>query len=293
MKKIAATVILMALVLVAGCAGTRQSEPLENIKSDFTKIMSAKSSPLELLDFADHNISRLAKDDATSLVLRLESTQREQIEKRTDALLASDIQTALQKFDFNSSLDDMINGTSDQKLKGILQETKTSGYRLVPLEGNYYPIIDYERYQIYQPYVNEDVKAYIDIAASESRQISLNDAALTITWPELARRTLRSETFIKQYPDSARIDDVRQQYNIYVSTYLYGANNTPAFDYDNKILSEKARLSYYEVAKSADKSKVAEIIKQYLPILEKNQYKRTPEVEQYLKNAERNLQSMK
>ncbi|MGE5391219.1 MAG: hypothetical protein ACM3PE_09180 [Deltaproteobacteria bacterium] len=292
MRKIAAAFILVVLVLAAGCAGSRQAQPEENLQSDFQKIMDRKASPREMIDFSNHNLSRLPRDSATRLVLRLESTQREQLEARTSALLDADTQIALQRFGYNSSLEDMIKSTNDQKLRSVLQETRANGFKLIPLEGNYYPIIDYERYQIYQPYINEDIKTYIDIAAAESNQAYLNDAALTITWPELARRALRAESFIGQYTNSARIDDVRQQYDIYVTTYLYGANNTPAFDYDTKTLSEKARQSYYEVARSsADKSQIVEVIRRYLPILEKNKYQRTPEVEQYLKNAQKSLLS--
>lgn len=291
MKRIVISFIIIALLSIAGCTETSQTPSPKDLKSDFQKIMNEKTSPQELMDFANNHISVLPKESASRLVLRLESIQREQIEARTDTLLKPDTQTALQQFDFNSSLDEMIASARDEKLLVILKETKANGFKIIPLEGNYYPIIDYEQYQIYQPYVNEDIKAYIDIAASESTQACLNDAAMTITWPELARRALRSEKFITQYPDSARIDDVRQQHDIYVTTYLYGANNTPAFDYDTKILNQKARQSYYETAKSS--GQIAEVIKQYLTVLEKNQYKRTPEVEQYLKDAEKTLQSTK
>lgn len=292
MKRYAALFLILALVIAAGCKGSSQEQPGTTTQSDFKKIMNRTSSPQELIKYANHSISGLSRADATQLVLRLESTQQEQLDSRTDAWLDAEIQTALQQFDFSSTLDDMIKGVSDQKLKNMLTEIRASGFKLISLEGAYYPIIDYEKYQVYQPYINDDIKSYIDIAASESEQQYINDAALVITWPELAKRTIRAEDFVKKYPTSVKTEDVRQQYGLYVSNYLYGANNTPAFDYQTKTLNEAARQSYYEVAKN-DKGRVAEVIKQYLPILEKNKYKRTPEVEQYLKNSEQSLKSTK
>jgi len=292
MKRIAALLTLVALLLVAGCAGNRQEQAGNNVQSDLQKIMSRNASPQELIDFANHNISVLTRTGATQLVLRLESTQQKQLDSRTDAWLESDKQTALQQFDFKSTMDDMIKGARDKKLKNMLQETKANGFKLIPLEGCYYPIIDYEKYKIYQPYVNDDIKSYIDIAAAESEQACTDDAALVISWPELAKRSLRAEAFIQKYPTSARIEDVRQQYDLYISNYLYGANNTPAFDYETQTLKDAARQSYYEAAKTPN-SKLAGIIKQYLPILEKNKFKRTPEVEQFLQNAQHSLKSSK
>jgi len=290
MKRLTALLTLVALLLVAGCAGQRQEPAGNNAQSDLQKIMSRNTSPRELIDFANHNISSLTTAEATQLVLRLESTQRKQLDSRTNTLLENDKQTALQTLGFKGGIDDMINGTSDKNLKNLLQETKASGFKLIPLEGCYYPIIDYERYKIYQPYVTEDIKAYIDIAAAESEQTCTDDAALVISWSELAKRTLRAEAFVEKYPRSARIKDVREQYNLYISNYLYGANNTPAFDYETHTLGDDARQSYYETAQLPD-NRLAGVIKQYLPILEKNKFKRTPEVEQFLKNAEKNLKS--
>jgi len=308
MKRFAPLGLILAMLVVAGCADNNVTKPDNNkqskapvsvsnntsqsgsnVQNELQKIMNQKTSPQELIAFANHNISKLSKADATRLVLHLESVQRSQIDSRTDAWLNPDIQAALLQVDYNGTLDDMIKGTNHAKLKAMLTKTRDNGFKLIILEGAFYPIIDYEKYKIYQPYVNDDIEYYIDIAASESEQICTEDNGLVISWPELAMRTLRAESYIKKYPNSPRIADVREQYETYVTNYLYGANNSPAFDYDSKELDKSARKSYYELAKSADKSQVAELIKEYLPILEKNNYKRTPEVEQSLKNAENKL----
>lgn len=292
MKRFALLFLLISLLISAGCSASQPEQPDSSVKSEYSRIMDKPSSPRELIEFADHKISLLSKEDATQLVLRLESTQQKQLDSRTEAWLDADLQAVLQRFDFNITMDDMIKDAADEKLKNKLIETRDSGFKLIPLEGAYYPIINYEKYKIYQPYVDPDLKAYIDIAASESEQQYLNDAALTIPWPELARRTIRAEEFISKYPASVKSEDVRQQYDLYVSNYLYGANNTPAFDYQTQLLNKAPRQSYYETSKNED-GKLAEVIRQYIPILEKNQFKRAPEVEQFLKNAEQSLHTHK
>lgn len=299
MKRIAAILLVLVFSLIAGCGGSNMlnpqhgSQPINNDETSFKKIMARKASPDELIAYANDHISALSRVDASRLVLRLEDTQQKQIESRTEKLLAPDVQTALQQFDYNSSLDDMIKAAQDKKLKDMLIDTRANGFKLIPLEGNYYPIVNYQVYEVYQPYVADDIKAYIDIAASESEQVSLEDAALVISWPELAERTLRAEAFIKKFPASVRIDDVRKQYDIYIASYLYGANNTPAFDYETRVLDDKARRSYVEMSGHHQESKLAQTIKQYLPVLERNHYKRTPEVDDFLKKAETSLKASK
>ena len=86
----------------------------------------------------------------------------------------------------------------------MLFEIFDSGYKLINLEGSWYPIIDYARVNAYIDYLSDDYKAYVLLRTLESNKTYAKDAALKITWDELAQRVLTVEDFLIKYPASSR-----------------------------------------------------------------------------------------
>ena len=181
----------------------------------------------------------------------------------------------------------------DQKLKELLLETRSSVYKIETAEGMFFPIIDYQFYKKYSSYLTTDMWDYIRIMSVESNQVPAKDAALVIDWNEVVNRALSQEEFIVQYPGSTKISDIKDLYKKYLTFIFYGLNNSPLFSYDSKIMATEARNIYLEVVNRNryKNSVLLEYLKEYLKLLERNNYKLTDEVMNYRKWAEEDILS--
>lgn len=259
----------------------KSEEEQEKIINEFNSLMEGDVNEQQIIKFVDDNVSYLSKENASQIVLGIEEVQKKNLEKRIDDFFQGDIQERMSKeFDYRYSRDN-IEDMKDAELKEYLLETINSGYKLIVPEGSYYPIQDYEIFKKYSKYVTDDVKDYIDLRALESNEASMVDAAIVISFDELFDRAIKSEEFIDNYPNYLRIDDIKQSYLFYVGSYLYGGNNTPAFDYMSNELNEIVKESYKAIDLNNQNSRLVKIIKEYLPILEANDYKLTDKVQKY------------
>lgn len=276
------------------------SQEQEKIMKEFNKLINTKDiSEQEIIKFVDHNIKNASSNNASKLVLGIEEIQSKNYEKRINSFFTGNIQTKMAKAFVNKNsinvLDTMkdLDNVNDDDLKKYLSEILECGYKIITTEGQYYPIQNYEYLKKYNYYITDDIKEYINIKALDSTQPSTSDAAIIISWDEVFERALKSEFFLKKYPSSIKSKDIKQQYLFYAATYLYGTNNSPSFDYINNKLPKDILESYIKV--SSDKSIESDlviIVKNYLDILKKHNYKLTEEVENYRKNALNNLKNV-
>lgn len=286
------------LFTLSGCTGSTIGDNDQNKKSikteaeqqkiisQFEELLEGSANETDIIRYVDNNLIYLSKENASKLVLGVEQAQRKNIEARVEAFSKASIQEQLLKeFDYTYTIDKILTKIDDQSLKEFLTEIRESGYKLLCTEGSFYPIIDYELYKKYMNYITDELKDYIEIMAAESNNTTLNDAAITISWDELTERTFRSEKFINDYPDAKKLNEIKELYLLYVRNYLYGSDNTPTFEYSSKKLVSKVKENYLSLDLIDQKSKLVEIMKEYLPILEKNGYQRTKEVEKFLQDT--------
>ncbi|MCT4595698.1 MAG: hypothetical protein N4A57_15730 [Anaeromicrobium sp.] len=259
---------------------TKSEEEQENIMREFDKVM-AEITEKEIIEFVDNNIEGLSEENGTRLVLGIQQVQRRKIEDRVDSFFEVNIQEKMiEKLDDTFTLD-KIDRVEDEELKNFLQEIKDSGYNIFMTEGSYYPIEDFEFYKKYIPHVSEDMKEYIELQAIETNNISSSDAALIISWKEVLDRALNHEKFINKYPDFPRVEDIKKQYLFYIMASIFGESNTPAFDYMDERLNEELKESYFSLDLNDTDSKFIQTLKEYIELLEKNNYKLTDEVQEY------------
>ncbi len=267
---------------------TKSVEEQAKVMNELEVIIEENASEKEVIEFVDDNIEGLNEENASKLVFRIEDVQIDNLEDRTNSFFEGEIQSKMDKFDYTFTYEEM-EKIDDRELKTFLQENRDSGYKVIMLEGSFYPIIDYDLYKKYKPYVTEEMKDYIDIQAVESNEISWNDAAIVISWDEVRNRALNHEKFINKYPDAQRIEKIKKQYLIYVMSYIYGANNTPAFDYGDNKLEEELKQSYLGLSINKD-SRLYNALEEYIEILDQNDYELTEEVQNMRNEIFNNLQ---
>jgi hypothetical protein len=82
--------------------------------------------------------------------------------------------------------------------------------------------------KIFKNYLSEEYLLYIRI--NDIRPFMYNDAALMISWNELGTLLLNECNFIKKYPNSKKLREVKLCYADDVITFIFGIDNTPSFE---------------------------------------------------------------
>lgn len=267
-----------------------QSEAKQNeIMNGFNQILQENGAEREVIDFINKNISLVSKENASQMVLGLESVQQKNLEQRQKGFfeielrLLKSMQEGSLTFKNGSLVTSSIQQLKDEDLKKLFEDNLAMGYKFICPEGSVYPIINYEMaYQQYGKYLTDEIKDYFEIMAIESENPFSVDAGLNVSWDEVYKRAVKSEKYLQSYPKSVKYKEIKQWYGWYAAAYIYGLDNSPAFVVDTTFLNEKLKNSYLNVAMDTE-SDLGKKIKDYLVVLKKNNFKLTDEVDQYRK----------
>ncbi len=297
------SMLVSLLILTTGCSLGNQStnnknnssEPVEvvqpeenpqaseeQVMSDFNNLMANNPEINEVIQFMEDNISNVSPQNVSVMILALEDLQVNHLPTFEENFTSSeDLQVKLR--DLFKGDTSNIENIADTDIKTLLEETKNSGYKIETAEGFYFPIIDYQFYKTFSAKATEEIQNYIEIMAVESNQVPAKDAALMISWNEIVDRALEQEAFLKQYPDSERLNEVTELYKRYEMFTFFGLNNTPLFSYDTKKIDPEAKAVYLDAISREIESDYTEMLNSFLEILAKNNDSLTDEVDAFRK----------
>lgn len=284
------SVCILLIVLLAGLVGC--SAPVEKkedkqavIIEEFNGLLAEKVGVSEIIRFIDENVELLPPEKAVVLIDGLEQRQKDSMSELEEKYYRSSIQSwSYEQYQEYADLK-KIDELEDKQLKELLLETRDGGFKVETAEGSYFPIINYEFYKKYSSYMTQDFKEYIELMARESNAVPAKDAALVISWDEVLQRGLNQERFIQTYPDSTRVEQVKQLYKRYVSYIFSGLDNTPLFSYDTKTFKSEIKDSYLKVIEGEGDSQLRKDIADFLTVLEENNDRLTDEVKSYLEKV--------
>jgi hypothetical protein len=304
-KQVAAVLVIGLLALsAAGCSGaaTRQTaspapQPAVQVEDGKGAAAMAAFNTLagkqgvraaELLAALDGSIRTVSRNEAAAMVVAAEAAQKRDLPRLEEKLSADGLQKKIDGL-YRPGLDlGKAGEIVDAELRAAMLAVRDGGYRVETAEGTYFPVIDYGRYRQYRELVTADLAAYIDLMAVESDRAPAKDAALVVGWDEVVRRAFAQENFLRTYEDSPRARDVRNLYGRYLGFVFYGANNTPLFAYDSLAMNAEARAAYATAASGGD-SRLAARLREYIDLLAKKGFRLDAEVEEYRKQAVREL----
>ncbi len=251
----------------------------------FNSLVAGNPTPQQLMKYLSENLQAVKPEDASAMVLKLEEVQIISMPSLETKYSSESIQKKLwdgwkTDFDLNAAIN-----TEDAELKALLEETRDGGYKVETAEGSFFPIMDYGAYKGFSPFVTADIKAYIDLMAVESDKVPAKDAALVISWEDVLKRAVNQEKFLADYPDSLKLERVRDLYSQYLTFAFMGLNNTPAFDYDSKAMVPDLKAAYKNFLSSSTDQRLGQRFRNFVDILEKSGYKLSKEVEDYRKTA--------
>ncbi|MCY6483027.1 hypothetical protein OW763_01500 [Clostridium aestuarii] len=259
----------------------KSKEEQKEILNNFDKLTKENSNEQDIINYVDHNIEGLSKENASILMLGLETFKNGHLTQVYDNWAKNNIDEKIRKeFQYDFTID-KIKDIKDKELKQYLESFVNKGYSILMTEGMYSPMQDYKFFNKYSKYLTDDIKNYIDILSTEYDSPAILDANLNISWDELYKRAENCELFLNTYKDSKARVTIDNLYNSYISAYLLGITYDPQ---SNKLFDE-VKESYLKAAESNSDTKISNIVKEYLKILEKNNYKITEESNKFIENA--------
>ncbi|MBQ0083036.1 MAG: hypothetical protein KBT41_07145 [bacterium] len=126
---------------------------------------------------------------------------------------------------------------------------------------------------IFRDYLNEAEYEFAQIEQQEMESPSNIDAEVTISYQEVADRLWRCERLMTS--DSIN-EDLKISLKPYINTYMiimiYGADNTPAFDWDTHMMSQDVKDAILNYISEHPESECTAVLKEYVTILEKSRY---------------------
>jgi len=252
----------------------------ENILAEFNKLFEENKKPYELIVFIDKNIDQVSEDIASLMIESLEEKQKVYKEIYTSAIVFDwSIQEKIYEvYDWDRDKCE-VDKIQDDELKALISEIYDGGFKLIGLEGSFYPFIDYQYLKKYNQRLLQEFKDYFEIMAEESNNKFSADASITISWDDLAGRLIKTENYLKNYPgDTFRKKGVSDLYIIYLHAYIYGQDNTSSYDDQTKKVFNEVIDSYIKTKQNYPETHTGMIVRDHLTLLEDNDFKLTDEL---------------
>lgn len=288
MKKLYIPLIVLTLVLgllLSGCNKKEEVDPpvvtppIENPNDDvveetvleeFAEVLD-KEDPDKIISFIDSNLDKLSELEGDIVIDGLERKLQNNIEATTDKIMELDKDNELLAIDGEkaSFLEESISKIKNEELKTEVQKAYNNMYKLVNLEGQFYPIIDYSKLEKYNEYLTDEWIDYLAIMALDSEDLPLVDGALRISFDELAKRLFVTENYLNSYVEGQRQKEMLDLYENKINVYLKGAPNTPISDRDTNIITAEVLSSYGETA-NVENYMTSHIIFKYLEFIKEN-----------------------
>lgn len=259
----------------------------EDILDEYDNMIKGEKEPFVLREFIDKNIDELKEEKATGMLVKFEEVQEDYLKRYTEELFTEGYQVELlslsgfTQFDGKDG-DHVMDGLFFDKnrieeikngdLKELAEQLIDGKYKLINMEGAFYPTIDYEALKDYNEYISEEIKDYIHIQAMDSNSPSVLDAELKITFEELGDRIIDVEDYIEKYPLSKKHDEALSLYGTYLYAYIAGTDNSPIYEYQTSKIKDEVLHSYKKVIDGKD-NKTSQMLVEYMEIIKENKNK--------------------
>ncbi|MFF2907863.1 hypothetical protein [Paenibacillus sp. NPDC057934] len=275
-----------AIVFLPQAADAAATQQTTAVYKQFEKYVKNPDSLAQARNYLINHIKDVNVWYATVMTLHLENAQVVELPIFSEKMYGEKVQTAIRAAARPKELtySGLLSKIIDPSVRAVLIEGRDNGYKLDSSEGMYYPVMHYEGFKIFKPFIQKDIAEYIDLMAVESNQPMTRDGGIVIGWDQVISRALSKEAFVKTYPASNRKEAVKL--NLSLSRVFFGASNTPA--YDGEVgeppkLNPKLRAAYETALNNGpDSSELLQTIAKLLELLGSSNDELTPEVQQFL-----------
>lgn len=262
-------------------ASTDAQAAENELRDNFEKLKSDEKDPIKILKFLEENISGAKEPLADEIIYFNFNASEGALEKFTDKYANTEIQNAIYD-EFNGSTDlEELKTSQNRNLAILAQATIDRKYKLFNVEGFIMPLVDYKAYSTYRQYLSKEMNDYMDIMQAESDMPSAVDAGITISLEDFVGRIMAAYEFVDNYPASIMSEQIKNMRNGKIWIYFAGIDNTPVFDHKNIIMPERLK-NFQETEKKFEGTEFGKLLKEYLDLLDNENYSRSQNVSDYL-----------
>lgn len=260
-------------------AAARNSVGTDGESTGTFVVLPAKgyNSPRVVLRFLEANAQWMKPAEVDKALWRLLALQNKRLKSYQSKIASDAINPKINRYSPPELTG--LRTIKEENIRRLVKDMLADGFMLSSTEGMVYPEIDFPRISArFGFYASAPVAGYLRIMARESAQHFASDAALLISPDILARRIIAIETFFKENWMFPRHDDLAGLARKYVSAYLLGLDNTPAFNGRTRRLDGRFEQSYHQVVRIYPGTRLAGYITKYLSLLSQNDFQRTKPV---------------
>lgn len=229
-----------------------EEEEKVNIIKQFDSVVSNnKNDPDKIIAFINENIKKLTQLEGDRMIDALEKSLESNVESVTNMILDLDKDGELLKIagsDFNFP-EEKVAEIKDKKLKDEVTKALKNMYKLINVEGQLQPIIDYNKLKTYNNEITDEWKSYLAIRAMDSDNVPFVDGGIRISFDNLADRIIKTEQYLNNYIDSSRQEEMLYLYENKLTAYMKGFPNTPISDPQTGRIYDNVMQSYDQTSK--------------------------------------------
>lgn len=242
----------------------------EEILSDFQEKVEESLADAE--DMIDSNLEELSEIEMDEMVSKLMTRTEEELEDIEQEIRAIDTEDELyDKFGGEVYIrEDQIDEIENDELREKLESLYSQNYRMINLEGDYYPVVNYQAFKKYDQYVSDEVREYVDLKARDANDPAAIDGEIYISYDELADRIVATENYIKKYGEGDRYGEAINMYRNKLSMYLIGLPNSSISEENSDMIREDLMDSYRETALNEDSS-TGFVVGKYINMINQNE----------------------
>ncbi len=239
----------------------------------FDELYNTKENTLELVEFIDENISNVDEPTATGWINSLETELNRELEIHMNELFQRDPDMELMNIEGTSRYfsEEKVDEIQNEELKNLVKELFATHYKLINVEGAFYPLVDYESLAGYNEYISQELGKYLEIKAMDSEAYPFSDGGRVISLEDLRNRIVETEKYLTDYQDGLRREEMVKEYRLKLRGYMEGLPNTPISDFeDGKIIPEV--LEDFKKAAQLEDTTTGKILKNYVDDIENNDF---------------------
>ena len=156
-----------------------------------------------------------------------------------------------------------------------------NGFRLEQGEGMIYPIVDWNKLgAFFVNRVTPPMKNYIEQSITEQKELMWDDGGLIIPVERIADRAAWWEQFNKSNPYFVRSEETQNHQRGMLSALIWGADNTPAFNYEDQTLTEEFKKAWAYTLQKYPGTETAKAVKEISDLMTTEGGKKTKKVEE-------------
>jgi hypothetical protein len=173
----------------------------------------------------------------------------------------------------------LISSTAASDSAGRFFEAR--GLRLTSSEGSAYPTENtVVLVGTLRPFLTAALRDFLVLRAHDEAQGFSDDAALQVPWDSVGERVAAWERLLNAHPVFVATREAQGWYNLYLSTYVTGMDNSPAFE---DTLVPALRASYQRFLRLHGDTRPVRLVRAYLNVLQSTGFRNAPPVADFLR----------